>query len=463
MEDLAWTRADGGDCEETPFWYVELPDERTARAIASRALLVKAILEAWGSAPDEGGLRDAVAAYDESRKTPYLAPGTTFKVEVEDFGVRRGSKDILKRVGDLGLPFLGKADLKNPEHLFWSVVSDTKETPSLPQTPRHCFFGRVVGQSDRSTLKRYDLKQRSYLGPTSMDAEMALLMANFAQARPGGVILDPFCGTGSMLVAAAHYGAMTMGIDIDIRVIKHGKSARKSGSKFGVKASDGSSVDVWTNFAQYGLQPPVALFVGDLHALPTRRFGLEGTLQGIVADPPYGVRAGGRKSGGRKPLPEDYAIPEEMRETHIPSTAPYPFAEMNDDLMELAARFLSIGGRLTFFLPGSTGDAEREIRDLPAHPALRLRWHSLETFNQIWGRRLVTYEKIHPYDVEVARKAREDAVAARAASDEPDLIERMRALVYDQVPAEAKRRKRYEKFHGVPPPDALTERASAEM
>ena len=252
---------------------------------------------------------------------------------------------------------------------------------------------------------------------------------------------------------------MTMGIDIDIRVIKHGKSARKSGSKFGVKASDGSSVDVWTNFAQYGLQPPVALFVGDLHALPTRRFGLEGTLQGIVADPPYGVRAGGRKSGGRKPLPEDYAIPEEMRETHIPSTAPYPFAEMNDDLMELAARFLSIGGRLTFFLPGSTEDAEREIRDLPAHPALRLRWHSLETFNQIWGRRLVTYEKIHPYDVEVARKAREDAVAARAASDEPDLIERMRALVYDQVPAEAKRRKRYEKFHGVPPPDALTERA----
>ena len=94
VEDLAWTRADGGDCEETPFWYVELPDERTARAIASRALLVKAILEAWGSAPDEGGLRDAVAAYDESRKTPYLAPGTTFKVEVEDFGVRRGSKDI---------------------------------------------------------------------------------------------------------------------------------------------------------------------------------------------------------------------------------------------------------------------------------------------------------------------------------------------------------------------------------
>ena len=36
-------------------------------------------------------------------------------------------------------------------------------------------------------------------------------------------MLDPFVGTGSILVPAAHLGALTMGTDIDIRVIKIGE------------------------------------------------------------------------------------------------------------------------------------------------------------------------------------------------------------------------------------------------
>jgi hypothetical protein len=39
-----------------------------------------------------------------------------------------------------------------------------------------------VGAGDRSPLNRYDLPRRRYLGPTSMDTEMAFLMANVAQA-----------------------------------------------------------------------------------------------------------------------------------------------------------------------------------------------------------------------------------------------------------------------------------------
>jgi tRNA (guanine10-N2)-methyltransferase len=41
--------------------------------------------------------------------------------------------------------------------------------------------------------------------------------------RRGGLVLDPFVGTGSILVPAAHLGALTMGTDIDIRVIKIGE------------------------------------------------------------------------------------------------------------------------------------------------------------------------------------------------------------------------------------------------
>lgn len=43
------------------------------------------------------------------------------------------------------------------------------------------------------------------------------------QVRKGILVSDPFVGTGSVLLAAAHHGAATLGSDIDMRVIRLGK------------------------------------------------------------------------------------------------------------------------------------------------------------------------------------------------------------------------------------------------
>ena len=153
--------------------------------------------------------------------------------------------------------------------------------------------------------------------------------------------MDPFCGTGSILIAAAHYGAMTLGTDIDIRVIRWGKKDKRTGEP----------VDVWTNFEDYGLPPPVGLVRMDLHKNSWAGMErVEGTLQGVVGDPPYGVRAGGANRGGRKRLPDGTvaAVPEAHKADHIPSTVPYPFSECMDDLLDGAARMLRVGGRLAF-------------------------------------------------------------------------------------------------------------------
>ncbi len=44
------------------------------------------------------------------------------------------------------------------------------------------------------------------------------------QVRKGYLVFDPFAGTGSILIAAAHLGAYTLGSDIDIRVLRDGKT-----------------------------------------------------------------------------------------------------------------------------------------------------------------------------------------------------------------------------------------------
>lgn len=108
--------------------------------------------------------------------------------------------------------FQGRVDLRNPDHKFWLMETDDYGSNNglPPVMQRSIFFGREVGAADRKLLPTYQLKSRKYLGPTAMDAEMAFLMANQGLAQPGKLVYDPFVGTGSILVAAAHFGAMTM-------------------------------------------------------------------------------------------------------------------------------------------------------------------------------------------------------------------------------------------------------------
>lgn len=108
-------------------------------------------------------------------------------------------------------------NLRKPEHKFFLMDNDIYESESNglpPVVERRIFFGREVGVSDRKLLQTYQLKSRKYLGPTAMDAEMAFLMANQAQVKTGKLVFDPFVGTGSILIGAAHFGAMTMVSDL---------------------------------------------------------------------------------------------------------------------------------------------------------------------------------------------------------------------------------------------------------
>ncbi|CAI7847520.1 unnamed protein product, partial [Closterium sp. NIES-53] len=152
----------------------------------------------------------------------------------------------------------GKVKLSSPEYKFWVIEQAAECTNNglPPNMPLRVFIGREVAVSDRTVATKYELSRRRYLGPTAMDAELSLLMANQALARRGALMYDPFVGTGSILVAAAHFGAITLGADIDIRVVRDGK---------------GPNRDVWANFHQYSLQPPVGLLRADNNCPPWRQ------------------------------------------------------------------------------------------------------------------------------------------------------------------------------------------------
>lgn len=63
-----------------------------------------------------------------------------------------------------------------------------------------------MADGNRTLIKELSLKTRKFIGNTSMDATLSLLMANQALVKSGDFVLDPFVGSGSLLVAAAKHG-----------------------------------------------------------------------------------------------------------------------------------------------------------------------------------------------------------------------------------------------------------------
>ncbi|PIN06157.1 putative RNA methylase [Handroanthus impetiginosus] len=380
---------------DSPFHFVNLPSEDMARSVASRSILIKGIYEIWGEGHNFEELEEAIGSYPDDRKLPYLSPGSTFKISIDSFGRVLSTRDQSDRLHKLSfIPFKGKVNLRNPEHKFCLIDNDDYGSNNglPPIVKRKIFFGREIGAADRKLLQTYQLKSRKYLGPTAMDAEMAFLMANQAQVKPGKLVYDPFVGTGSILIAAAHYGAMTMGADIDIRVVRDGR---------------GPNCNVWSNFQQYGLPMPISLLRAD-NNLPPWRSGLKEMFDAIICDPPYGVRAGGRKSGGRKLLKGvigPYTVPDDKRTDHIPSTAPYSLAECVHDLLDVAARMLIMGGRLVYFYPVLREDDSPEPT-FPEHPCFKLIATCEQILSYRYSRVLLTMVKVAPYTEEIELAAK---------------------------------------------------------
>lgn len=341
------------------FWYVHLPDDGEGLAldiaahIAGSCFLVRAILDPWAEGSSLTELQEDLKAFDADEKAKFSHD--TWKVQAEAWGVSMTQDQKVALINSIGpsLPeFQGPVSLKNPQQTYWVIAAWPYEYP-VAFLQSWIFFGREIGVNltRRPTLSKYDLRRRRYLGPTTMDSELAFLMCKLCQVRKHSFVIDPFVGTGGLLIPAAHMGAVTMGMDIDVRVIKFGK-----------KDAAGRPVNVWTNFKDYGLDPPVGLIRADLDRNPFKG-GLRDTFDVILADPPYGVRAGGRKS---------LASPETLirnRSTHIPGTSPYPLGDCLADLLDWAARLLVPGGRLGYWAPALSYDNDGAVAPVTVHSA----------------------------------------------------------------------------------------------
>jgi tRNA (guanine10-N2)-methyltransferase len=105
-------------------------------------------------------------------------------------------------------------------------------------------------------------------------------------------VLDPFVGTGSLLIPPSHFGAVTTGCDIDMRVLK-GYSVGYTKPTMKKVSEEEEHTNIYTNFLHYDLPCPQILRSDINHPC----FKNRGFFDSIICDPPYGYRAISRKTG----------------------------------------------------------------------------------------------------------------------------------------------------------------------
>jgi len=334
---------------DNPFFIVEIESDEEAKRLIRRSILIKYIIQLWTTGNDYPEVYKNLKSFNPQKYKPYET--STFKFMVETYNGTRTMKEQVDIINTFSfLPFKGSIDLKNPDNTFMVL----EKYPSPTEPPCKIYMGKLIGSGDRQLVATYDLKKRKYL------------------------VLDPFVGTGSFLITCSHYGAFTLGSDIDGRQIRgKGKTSIK------------------TNIEQYNMKKRVlGTIVSDMAHHPWRNSGE--LFDAIVTDPPYGVRAGAKKIGLNT---DKYDIPPPTKRSvmnpRYPLTIPYEMEQVLNDLIEFASKYLVVGGRLVYWLP--TNSEEYNINDIPQHPSLKLIANSEQSFGK-WSRRLITMEKIKKYE-----------------------------------------------------------------
>jgi len=202
---------------------------------------------------------DAEEIFKTARSVPLedaIQKGESFVVRVRR--VRESAPHLLgveleRKLGEIILNKAKevKVDLANPQKTFFGVLTDNKFV-----------FGLKIAEISPKPFTQRRPRKRPFFHPSAMPPKLARCMVNLAKPKMDDLVLDPFCGTASMLIEAGLIGCRVLGSDA---------------KRYMVEGS-------LRNLLHYSVKPE-GMIVADALKPPTIK------VDCIVTDPPYGRSA----------------------------------------------------------------------------------------------------------------------------------------------------------------------------
>jgi tRNA (guanine10-N2)-dimethyltransferase len=205
-----------------------------------------------------------------------VPPGETFSARVKQIkGSFIPSSRMERLIGEVIFKRNSgaKVDLTNPDHRFRAIV-----------TKNSCIFGEILASIDRRQFWDRLPHKKPFFYPGAISPDIARALVNLCEIRPDDLVLDPFCGTGGILLEAGMIRARVLGIDVQESMVR------------------GADLNLMSHGFEYQLA------CGDACNLPLR----DGSIDAVVTDPPYGrsaiVKAESVESLYKNALPEIYRV-----------------------------------------------------------------------------------------------------------------------------------------------------------
>jgi tRNA (guanine10-N2)-dimethyltransferase len=101
-----------------------------------------------------------------------------------------------------------QVSLTNPDHELYVYV-----------TPTGIWWAGTQGHASPDGLRGHDPMERPFFRSVLVPRRRARCLVNLTGVRPGQRLLDPYCGTGALLVEAGLLGAAAFGSDVDRAVV----------------------------------------------------------------------------------------------------------------------------------------------------------------------------------------------------------------------------------------------------
>jgi len=204
---------------------------------------------------------EIMKAAENTDFTETLNAGESFAVRIKrikEHALQIGTVPLEAKLGKHILRKVPKAkvNLKTPDKTFFGVLTSNK-----------LVFGVKLAEMAPKTFSERRPRKKPFFHPSAMPSKLARCMVNLSRAKAGELVLDPFCGTGSVMIEAAFVGCRVLGFDVQRRMAE---GARRNLGHFGVE--------------------PEGLVVADSRKLPLTR------IDRVVTDPPYGKSATTMKS-----------------------------------------------------------------------------------------------------------------------------------------------------------------------
>lgn len=187
-------------------------------------------------------------------------PAGTFAVRHKRFAGMMpevDSQKLIRRAGGI-LAQKNQVDLKEPDTVVRLLLSDRVEV----------YLEQKVFDFD--LLRERKVSERPFFSPISLHPKFARALINLTGVPRGGTVLDPFCGTGGIVIEAADMGMKAIASDFDPEMVA---GCRENMDFYHLKLADYETADI-----------------GDI----AERFA---EVDAIACDPPYGRST---KTGGEE-------------------------------------------------------------------------------------------------------------------------------------------------------------------